>query len=178
MNSRDPSGLHPEARELYERWMTESVAAGLWPLAYCFARSPEDQARLFRTNRSRAEVETAASYLFDHGLAQYAAVLERVGPQPNLGTKSPTNALPGLSFHQPHALRGFVGALAWDWVPTFGGKALWKAAEEYRTGGEIAERMGLTWSGRWRGDLRETAHIQLDDRGEIDKWALARGELA
>lgn len=177
MNPRDPAGLHPYVRELYDRWLTAAIRAGLAPLAYCFQRSLDDQARLYRTNRTLADIDRGHAVLLEHGLIGEAESLYRVGPQPGEAGKRPTNALPGLSWHNRKRYKGAAGAMAWDWVPAPGGKPNWKDAAGYLRGGELAEEIGLTWSGRWKR-FKETAHIQFDEAGQLEKWALARGEYA
>ena len=178
MTSRDPAGLHPMVRELFDRWLAAAIRAGLAPLAYCFQRSLDDQARLYRTNRSLAEIDRAHTLLLERGLVGEAEALFRVGHQPNVPDMLPTNAPPGLSWHNRKRYKGAAGAMAWDWVPAPSGRPQWKDARGYALGGELAEDLGLTWSGRWRGKMRETAHIQFDESGALDKWALARGEYA
>lgn len=68
-----------------------------------------------------------------------------------------TYAKPGYSMHQYK--------LAYDCVPMRNGKPVWnnKAVEDaklWRLVGELGERAGLTWAGRWTGKLKETAHFQ------------------
>jgi peptidoglycan L-alanyl-D-glutamate endopeptidase CwlK len=66
--------------------------------------------------------------------------------------KKVTNALPGQSFHNY--------AVAADFVPLRAGKPQWEDAALFTKCGEIAEMCGLEWSGRWKGKMREMAHIQ------------------
>jgi len=63
-----------------------------------------------------------------------------------------TNARGGDSFHNHRC--------AFDFVPLLNGKPEWNNAERYAQAGHIAESVGLEWSGRWKGKLRETAHCQ------------------
>lgn len=63
-----------------------------------------------------------------------------------------TNARAGESWHNWRA--------AFDFVPLVFGKPAWNDAERYRKCGVIAESVGLEWSGRWNGKLREVAHCQ------------------
>lgn len=64
-----------------------------------------------------------------------------------------TNAKAGESWHN-------FGA-AFDFVPMLHGKPQWADRKRYAKCGEIAERCGLEWAGRWLGSLRETAHCQF-----------------
>jgi hypothetical protein len=175
--SRDPATLHPYALSLYTLWQERVRAAGIEPLAYCFARSAEEQARLFRFNRPWAEIELAHVRLRRLGLTEEATTLLTVGPQGGKGGPKKTNAPPGLSFHQMQLLDGGRGALAWDWVPLCDGKPGWEEAALYRKGGEIAEALGLTWSGRWR-KFKEMPHIQFDRLRELSIEQLAKGVYA
>lgn len=63
-----------------------------------------------------------------------------------------TNAKGGDSFHNHRC--------AWDFVPLVGGKPAWNDKAKYQQCGEIAESLGISWSGRWKGTLKETAHCQ------------------
>ena len=63
-----------------------------------------------------------------------------------------TNARGGDSFHNWRC--------AFDFVPLVAGKPAWDNKELYTKAGGIPESVGLEWSGRWTGKLRETAHCQ------------------
>jgi peptidoglycan L-alanyl-D-glutamate endopeptidase CwlK len=63
-----------------------------------------------------------------------------------------TNAKAGQSFHNYRC--------AFDFVPIVNGKAQWNDLATFQRCGEIAESVGLEWSGRWKGKLREMAHCQ------------------
>lgn len=72
-----------------------------------------------------------------------------------------TNAKPGQSLHNP----GADGkAWAFDCVPMRGGIAQWGDAAALQKMGELGERYGLEWAGRWRGALRESVHFQIDKK--------------
>ena len=62
-----------------------------------------------------------------------------------------TNAKGGDSFHNYR--------LAFDFVPTIGGKPLWNDSAMYKRCGAIAKSVGLEWAGDWVS-LKETAHCQ------------------
>lgn len=69
-----------------------------------------------------------------------------------------TNARAGESAHNPDKNGK---AHAYDCVPLVGGKPMWDSNHpSWRIVGECGEEAGLTWSGRWAGKLRETAHFQ------------------
>ena len=63
-----------------------------------------------------------------------------------------TNARGGDSFHN--------WRVAYDCVPLVGGKPAWDDTRLYAKVGAIGESVGLEWSGRWSGKLKETAHFQ------------------
>jgi len=62
-----------------------------------------------------------------------------------------TNAKGGDSYHN--------WRVAFDFVPIVNGKACWDDTELFTRCGEIAERCGLEWAGRWKS-FKELAHCQ------------------
>lgn len=73
-----------------------------------------------------------------------------------------TNARAGESAHNPDA-QGKSNA--YDCVPLRNGKPVWgSSAKEdaalWAKVGALGESVGLAWSGRWTGKLREMAHFQ------------------
>lgn len=69
-----------------------------------------------------------------------------------------TNARAGESAHNPD---GQGKANGYDCVPLIGGKPIWDAKHPaWHVVGNCGEEAGLTWSGRWTGKLRESAHFQ------------------
>jgi len=63
-----------------------------------------------------------------------------------------TNARGGESYHNWRC--------AYDCVALVQGKPQWGDSVLARKVGELGESVGLEWSGRWSGKLRETAHFQ------------------
>lgn len=63
-----------------------------------------------------------------------------------------TNARGGQSFHNY--------GVAFDFCPIVNGKCQWNDADLFKRCGVIAESVGLEWSGRWAGKMKETAHCQ------------------
>lgn len=63
-----------------------------------------------------------------------------------------TNAKGGQSFHNY--------GVAFDFCPIVNGKCQWNDADLFKRCGIIAESVGLEWSGRWAGKMKETAHCQ------------------
>jgi peptidoglycan L-alanyl-D-glutamate endopeptidase CwlK len=78
-----------------------------------------------------------------------ASHIDMAGPQ--RGTRRVTNACPGQSVHQY--------GLAFDAVPTLGGKPLWDDADALDDMGAIGEECGFEWAGRWR-TFQEFVHFQ------------------
>ena len=72
-----------------------------------------------------------------------------------------TNAKAGQSSHNPDKTGK---ARAFDCVPLAHGKPQWNDAATYTRMGEIAESIGLKWSGRWTGRMREVAHFSEDGK--------------
>lgn len=69
-----------------------------------------------------------------------------------------TNARAGQSLHNPDVMGQ---AWAFDCVPQANGRALWSDAQAIAKVGEIGEKLGLRWAGRWSGALRERVHFEL-----------------
>jgi peptidoglycan LD-endopeptidase CwlK len=70
-----------------------------------------------------------------------------------------TNAKPGRSTHN-NTLNGKPAALAVDVVPLRDGKPVWSASDPvWKRVGEIGEKVGLEWAGRWT-TFREFPHFQ------------------
>lgn len=66
--------------------------------------------------------------------------------------KKVTNAKAGQSWHNWRC--------AFDFVPIVNGKAMWSDTALFTKVGEIGERIGLTWAGRWV-KFPEMAHFQF-----------------
>jgi peptidoglycan LD-endopeptidase CwlK len=66
--------------------------------------------------------------------------------------KKVTNAGPGQSMHNYR--------LAFDFVVIENGKAVWNDKAAFERCGIIAEKIGLTWAGRWK-KFPELAHCQF-----------------
>lgn len=64
-----------------------------------------------------------------------------------------TNARAGESFHNYR--------VAFDFVPLINGKCAWNNTAVFKKCGEIAEKCGLEWAGRWKGKFKELAHCQF-----------------
>jgi peptidoglycan L-alanyl-D-glutamate endopeptidase CwlK len=78
-----------------------------------------------------------------------------------------TNAKAGESYHN--------WRVAYDCVPLVGGKPAWGDTDLYLKVGQLGEYVGLEWSGRWSGKLKETAHFQYT--GKLSLRDLAAGKV-
>lgn len=67
--------------------------------------------------------------------------------------KKVTNAKAGQSFHN--------WRVAFDFCPIVNGKAQWSDDALFTKCGEIGESVGLEWAGRWKGNMKEMAHMQF-----------------
>lgn len=72
-----------------------------------------------------------------------------------------TNARAGQSSHNPDKMGK---ARAFDFVPMIHGKPQWNDKDLYLKAGILGESVGLKWSGRWSGRMRETAHMSEDGK--------------
>lgn len=84
--------------------------------------------------------------------------LYRIGRRGVKGEAIQTNAEPGESWHNWRR--------AFDVVIMKHGKCMWgystkEQKDLYNKVGAIGEKLGLQWSGRWKGKLREVYHFQL-----------------
>lgn len=72
-----------------------------------------------------------------------------------------SNARPGESAHNAVDAHGFPASEAFDVGVIRNGKYIGDGSDpDYQKAGQIAEKIGLSWSGRWKGKLREVAHMQ------------------
>jgi len=117
----------------------ELAPLGVDVIVTCTVRDGEAQNDLYAHGRTRAQLD--------------AAGLHHVEPKPG---RILTNATAGDSFHQWKVALDVMlvrhGKLIDDDTPE--GKALWQRL------GEIGERCGLVWAGRWLGRLKEECHFQ------------------
>ncbi len=79
------------------------------------------------------------NYLYASGRTRKGAIL--------------TNARAGQSKHNFRK--------AFDFCVMTGGKCDWTNSAAFKKAGEIGEKLGLTWAGRWRGNLRELGHLEI-----------------
>lgn len=70
-----------------------------------------------------------------------------------------TNAKPGQSKHN-HTDNGAPASLAYDCVPVVNGKAQWSNSKLINRVGELGEKAGLVWAGRWKS-FKEYVHFEV-----------------
>lgn len=88
-------------------------------------------------------------------------ILYNVGRNPPSG-KIVTNARAGQSDHNHVDVDGRPASKAYDCVPMLHGKPIWDTSHPYwAIVGSCGEEVGLVWSGRWTGKMKEMAHFSL-----------------
>ena len=102
-----------------------------------------------------SQIKKKINQLNRMGREDLAKILGDVGPQ--YGKHILTNAGPGQSLHNY--------GMAFDGVPLRDGKPVWgtrtkEDKDVWAMYGEIAESVGLEWSGRWKR-FREYPHCQM-----------------
>ena len=70
-----------------------------------------------------------------------------------------TNAKPGQSKHN-HTDNDAPASLAYDCVPVVNGKAQWSNSKLINRVGELGEKAGLVWAGRWKS-FKEYVHFEV-----------------
>ena len=152
---RDMNLLVPEFREKAEILLTSLKNRGYDLRPCCTIRSPWEQARLWRSSRSREEISEFIENLKKNGAHVLVGYIESVGPQH--GNKEVTKAAPGFSWHQ------FGEAM--DCFVVRDGKARWSPDEEgYAVYASRAESLGLT-AGRYFTSFPDNPHVQLRSSG-------------
>lgn len=143
--------LHPEFRARVEQLLVNCQKQGISLRPFYGMRSLEEQAKLWRQSRSRAEIDRAIGFLRKQAADKIADIIEEVGPQ--IGRWA-TNALPGESWHQwGEAVDCFV-------YDEDAKKAIWSAKHEgYRIYGEEARKLGLVSGYFWQS--QDAVHVQM-----------------
>lgn len=156
MASRNLKDLTPAVQEKAQFIINECKSKGVDILIYCTLRSLEEQARIWRQSRSKAEINAKMVKYRQRGFGYLADIVESVGPQngPHV-----TDACAGESWHNY--------AEAVDGVPTVGGKAMWS----YNTNkklwdifGNVVKKAGMEWGGNWTR-FKDYPHAQLRPGG-------------
>lgn len=152
---RDMKFLTSPFREKAQILLTALRNQGIDVRPCCTLRSPWEQARLWRSSRSREEIQEFIETLKKNGASVLIDYIESVGPQ--YGSKEVTKAAPGFSWHQ------FGEAM--DCFIVREGKAIWNPDEVgYATYASRAESLGLT-AGRYFRSIHDNPHVQLRSAG-------------
>ncbi|GAA0347096.1 hypothetical protein GCM10009092_09400 [Bowmanella denitrificans] len=157
MASRDLNDLVPEVKVKAQQVIQFCRDVGGFDLLiYCTLRPLQEQARLYRQSRARAEIEDKQNKFRQRGFGFLADIIHQVGP---CYGRHVTNAAPGESWHN-------YGE-AWDAVPLLGGKPEWSyvdAKEHWDIYGQGVREVGMHWAGDWQS-FREFPHAQLRPGG-------------
>ena len=151
MSSRKLTDLHPLMHPMVTRLLANARAAGIDLLVTCTYRSNAEQAALYAIGRTKPG-------------------------------RIVTNAKTGRSNHNT-TQNGKPAALAVDVVPLRSGKPVWGVngdgidnnpaddltddLELWQKVGEMGEKVGLEWAGRWSGNIREFPHFQHRDARNV-----------
>lgn len=131
MASRSPNDLHPDILPKFHAFLRACQEQAIDVLVTCTYRSNAEQAKLYAQGR------TAPG-------------------------KIVTDAKPGESKHNNVSANGSPAAKAFDVVPMVNGKPDWDATDPiWERLGEIGERCGLEWAGRWT-HFKEYPHFQVN----------------
>lgn len=122
-------------------------------LIYCTGRSAEEQAKLWRQNRSIEVIEKKKGILEKYGHHELAKILIDVGPQygPHV-----THSGPGESWLQYYK--------AFEAVPFVNGMPVWnynKNKEIWQELGREATNLGINWAGNWL-KWCDYSHFQIE----------------
>lgn len=138
INSRDLKDLLPVVAAKCDAFIAACKAKGIDVLITSTYRDNESQAAIYAIGRTVMGANPT--------------------PKKPMGY-TVTGATPGRSFHNHRC--------AFDFVPIVNGKAMWNDHALFTTCGEIAESVGLEWSGRWKKN-NEKAHCQYTGGLDID----------
>jgi peptidoglycan L-alanyl-D-glutamate endopeptidase CwlK len=113
-------------------------------------RSVERQAMLYRQGRSIDEINAAKNKLVNLGKPDYAAIIDKVGPQ---NGKKVTNSLPGTSIHTfgyaiDYAILNSDGSVDWD------------SMNLYKSCGYIFQKFGFNCGVFWTNFV-DAPHIEM-----------------
>jgi peptidoglycan LD-endopeptidase CwlK len=151
--SRSLQDLAPETRLKALETLRLADSLGVDLLVTCTYRSPQEQARIYRRSRTRAEIEAKARALEKRGYPLLREILLEVGPQHGALGAHATWAAPGESYH--------LFGRAFDVVPLLNGKPTWDDhAPGWAIFGVCCQQAGLEWAGTWPA-AHELPHAQL-----------------
>ena len=133
MPSRKLGDLDPRMKSLVEEFIVECEKESIDILITCTYRSNKEQAEAYAQGRTTPG-------------------------------KIITKAKPGESKHNVVNTMQQPASKAVDVVPLRLGKCVWDDKDPvWPKVGEIGERVGLDWAGRWNKSMKELAHFQLKE---------------
>jgi len=136
-SSRDLKTLSPQYKKKAEAFLSGCSSLGVPILIYCTYRSPYTQSLLYCRGRGETSIARKVSSLKASGFLNLAELLEST---PRTSGRTVTYAGPGESPHQH--------GLAFDFVPTIGGKPVWSEATDeelllWQKAESVALQLGL-----------------------------------
>ena len=140
INSRSIDDLHPYVAMLCRDWIAACKRAGITVLITSTYRDNAQQDAIYAVGRT----------------VKGANAIPVVRPM----GRTVTNARGGWSVHNYR--------LAWDFIPTIGGKPQWNDLNMISDCGKIGELQGLEWAGRWV-KFKELLHMQYTDGLTIEQ---------
>ncbi len=143
------SELQPQFGDVVRAVLEECAGRGIVMRPYSAARSPWEQAVLWRRSRSKQQVDALVATMQAQGADWLADVMTDVGPQH--GTHV-TNAPPGRSAHQ------YRLAVDCFWMKA-DGSAEWNDMTGYTIYATIAQQRGLT-AGRFWTSFVDAPHLE------------------
>jgi hypothetical protein len=152
--SRDVNLLQKKLKDPFRAVIADVTKAGFEVVPFSTLRTPADQARLWRSSRSKGVIGNMVRRLRGFNANYVANVLENVGPQfPEPGQKGhKTNAIPGESWHN-------YGLAVDCYGKDKGGDMTWDPDHEvYQVYHEAALANGLHLGPDW-----DAVHIQFSE---------------
>jgi peptidoglycan LD-endopeptidase CwlK len=161
------SQLDPAFAAVVRQVLADCQTKGITMRPNSAARSPWEQARLWRQSRATEQIRAAGKQMKDEGAPWLANVLAEVGPQHGAHV---TNALPGKSAHQYR--------LAVDCFWLLNGEAEWENLTGYRIYATAAKERGLSAGMFWTSFV-DPPHLQHDSMDDLSSrsWAMLEAEM-
>lgn len=159
--------LDPDFAAIVKQVLVACEAKGITMRPNSAARSPWEQAKLWRQSRSIEQIKAAQREMEDEGASWLADVLDEVGPQ---NGRHVTNALPGKGAHQYR--------LAVDCFWLRDGRAEWEDMTGYRIYATEAQSRGLSAGMFWTSFV-DAPHLQHGSMDNLPSrsWAMLEADM-
>jgi peptidoglycan L-alanyl-D-glutamate endopeptidase CwlK len=159
--------LDPEFAAVVRQVLADCQTRGITMRPNSAARSPWEQAKLWRQSRATEQIQVARHQMENEGAPWLANVLAEVGPQHG---DHVTNALPGKSAHQYR--------LAVDCFWLLNGEAEWEDTTGYRIYATVAQGLGLSAGMFWTSFV-DPPHLQHGSMDNLPSrsWAMLEAEM-